>query len=318
MSNGVGGFEFGGLDAIQNIRRLVADNSGVTDRRAAPEILRALEVRPRIEPDAEIGRRVGFLREYLASTGERTLWLAVSGGVDSALCGRLCALAVAEGKNDGHRFVAVRLPYAVQRDAAAAERVIEWMRPTDVVRINIEDGVRGLEAALPGERLRARSAGARDFARGNTKARMRMAAQYHLANLEGGLVVGTDHAAEAVTGFFTKFGDGAADVTPLFGLTKRQVRRLATHLGLPRELVEKRPSADLEDLRPGLPDEDALGLTYDQIDDYLEGRIVEGEVADRIERLYRATAHKRRPPVTPGDRWWRPGAAASTSAAGGR
>ncbi len=296
----------------------VADNEPVSVRRADPQILRALEVRPRIEPDREIGRRVGFLRRYLASTGQRTLWLAVSGGVDSALCGRLCSLAVAAGGGDDLRFVAARLPYAVQRDAADARRVLEWMRPTELVRVNIENGVRGLEAALPAERLASRSRGARDFARGNTKARMRMAAQYHLANLEGGLVVGTDHAAEAVTGFFTKFGDGAADLTPLFGLTKRQVRRLAAHLGLPGDLVAKRPSADLEDLRPGLPDEEALGLTYDQIDDYLEGKPVRSVVADRIERLYRMTAHKRCPPVTPEDRWWEPDGTAVRSAAAGR
>lgn len=296
----------------------MADNGPVSGRRADPEILRALEVRDRIEPDREIGRRVDFLSRYLAWSGQRTLWLAVSGGVDSAVCGRLCALAVNDERADGRRFVAVRLPYGVQRDAADARRVLDWMRPTAVVRVNIEAGVRGLEAALPPERLATRTAGARDFARGNTKARMRMAAQYHLANLEGGLVVGTDHGAEAVTGFFTKFGDGAADLTPLFGLTKRQVRQLAVHLGLPRDLVEKPPSADLEDLRPGLPDEEALGLTYGEIDDYLEGRAVDAETADRIERLYRATEHKRRPPVTPGDRWWGSRPTSLRSAAAGK
>ena len=286
-------------------------------RRAAPELLRTLEVRRRIEPEVEIGRRVEFLCRYLEASGARTLWLAVSGGVDSALCGRLCSFATTRRNEaaSGHQFVAVRLPYRVQRDEADAERVLEWMEPTETVRVDIERAVSGLEAALGGERLGRFSAGRRDFARGNTKARMRMAVQYHLANLEGGLVVGTDHAAEAVVGFFTKFGDGAADVAPLFGLTKRQVRRLAAHLGLPADIVSKSPSADLEDLRPGLSDEEALGLTYDEIDDFLEGRPVPSAVADRIEALYRATEHKRRPPVTPGDRWWE---AALRSAEAGR
>ena len=129
--------------------------------------------------------------------------------------------------------------------------------------------------------------------------------QYHLANLNGGLVVGTDHSAEALVGFFTKFGDGGADVCPLFGLSKRQVRRLATHLGAPDEIVNKEPTADLEDLRPGLPDEQALGISYQAIDDYLEGLPVSAAAADRIEEIHRATEHKRRTPVTPQDTWWK-------------
>ncbi len=289
----------------------------MSSRRAPAGLLRALEVRPEIESEAEIDRRVDFLDQYLEASGQATLWLAVSGGVDSALCGRLCSLAVARRNREGReaRLVAVRLPYGTQLDEADAARALEWIEPTEVVRVDIEAAVHGLESSLPATRLEGRPDRALDFARGNTKARMRMAVQYHLANVEGGLVVGTDHAAEAVVGFFTKFGDGAVDVAPLFGLTKRQVRSLARHLGLPEDIVTKAPSADLEDLRPGFPDEEALGLRYDEIDDFLEGRPVPGAVADRIEALYRSTGHKRRPPVTPGDRWWAP---AVRSAAEGR
>lgn len=276
----------------------------MNERTASPELLRRLAVRPEIEPETEVRARVRFLRRYLEASGETTLWLAVSGGVDSALAGRLCSLAVL-GPVRRFRFVAVRLPYGRQRDEEQAERVLEWIRPSEVVRVDIAPAVAALETALPGERLRAHSPGERDLARGNTKARMRMAAQYYLANLEGGLVVGTDHAAEAVVGFFTKFGDGAADLAPLFGLGKRQVRRLAVHLGAPPEIVRKTPTADLEDLRPGFPDEEALGVTYRELDDFLEGRPVTASAAERIEAIYRATEHKRRGPVTPGERWWR-------------
>ncbi|GII28639.1 hypothetical protein Pmi06nite_20810 [Planotetraspora mira] len=94
-----------------------------------------------------------------------------------------------------------------------------------------------------------------DFLLGNIKARQRMIAQYAVAGALGGLVVGTDHAAEAVTGFFTKHGDGAADVVPLAGLTKRRVRAIAHTLGMPGTLIHKTPTADLESLRPGRPDE---------------------------------------------------------------
>ena len=120
-------------------------------------------------------------------------------------------------------------------------------------------------------------------------------------------MVGTDHAAEAVTGFFTKYGDGGADMLPLTGLTKRQGRALLEHLGGPERIYLKEPTADLLDDQPGQTDEANLGLSYTQIDDYLEGRDLAADVADAIEARYRATRHKRAVPVTPFDDWWRSG-----------
>lgn len=283
------------------------------EERTCPAAVRErFRVLPEIEPEGEARRRARFLADYLRASGQRRLLLAVSGGVDSALAGRLCSLAVAElraGKGDeaapDYSFLALRLPYGTQRDAADAERALAWMQPTEVATVDIAAAVRALESSLPEREAAGRSEADRDFARGNTKARMRMAAQYHLANLGGGLVVGTDHSAEALVGFFTKFGDGAADVAPLFGLSKRQVRLLARHLGAPADLVGKTPTADLEDLRPGVPDEEALGLTYREMDDWLEGRPVPAGAAARIERIHAATEHKRRGPVTPYDDWWR-------------
>jgi NAD+ synthase len=122
-----------------------------------------------------------------------------------------------------------------------------------------------------------------------------MVAQYEIAGLSQGLVVGTDHSAENITGFYTKFGDGACDLAPLFGLSKRQVRALANAMGAPTALVEKAPTADLECDQPGLKDEDALGLSYSQIDDFLEGREVPQEVADKLIGIYLRTQHKRQP-----------------------
>src|SRR5690606_40849143 len=106
--------------------------------------------------------------------------------------------------------------------------------------------------------------------------------QYALAGHDGRLVIGTDHAAEAVTGFYTKFGDGAADILPLSGLSKRQGKALLRELGAPERLYLKVPTADLLDGQPGRADEDELGLTYEQIDDYLEQRPVSDDVATRI------------------------------------
>ena len=122
-----------------------------------------------------------------------------------------------------------------------------------------------------------------------------MVIQFEIAGLLGGLVLGTDHSAENVTGFYTKYGDGACDMAPLFGLNKRQVRQIAIKLGAPQRLLEKTPTADLECLEPAKSDEAALGLSYDQIDDFLEARPVAGHVKDRIIQIYVRTEHKRQP-----------------------
>jgi len=143
-----------------------------------------------------------------------------------------------------------------------------------------------------------------DFNKGNVKARMRMIAQYAIAGERGLLVVGTDHAAENVTGFFTKFGDGAADLVPLAGLNKRQGAQLLAHLDADKRLYEKVPTADLEEDRPALPDEEALGITYADIDDYLEGMLIDASAAQRLEHLWTVGQHKRHLPPGPAETWW--------------
>ncbi len=126
---------------------------------------------------------------------------------------------------------------------------------------------------------------------------MRMIAHYAIAGANQLLVLGTDHAAEAVTGFYTKYGDGGADILPLAGLSKRQGRQILSAVGVPDIFVTKQPTADLLDGRPGQTDEHELGITYEEIDDYLEGRPVNDDVAATIEQRYQATRHKRAMPV---------------------
>ncbi len=169
-----------------------------------------------------------------------------------------------------------------------------------MLTVNIKGSVLASEQAL-------REAGIElsDFVRGNEKARERMKAQYSIAGMSKGVVVGTDHAAEAVTGFFTKYGDGGTDINPIFRLNKRQGKQLLKTLGCPEHLYLKAPTADLEDDRPSLPDEAALGVTYQQIDDYLEGKTLPAETAKIIEGWYLKTEHKRRPPITVFDDFWK-------------
>ncbi|SMY34659.1 ammonia-dependent NAD(+) synthetase [Photobacterium andalusiense] len=262
-----------------------------------------MRVLPTIDVEYEIQRRVAFIQKKLKQSGCKSLVLGISGGVDSTTCGRLAQLAIndlnATAATNDYQFIAVRLPYGEQQDEDEAQHALQFIQPSQSVSVNIKAGVDGLHAnallGLEGTGLIPTDAAKVDFVKGNVKARARMIAQYEIAGLVGGLVIGTDHSAENITGFYTKFGDGACDLAPLFGLNKRQIRSIAAKLGAPEHLVAKVPTADLEELAPQKADEDALLVTYDQIDDFLEGKPVDDFVRDRLVSIYRATQHKRQP-----------------------
>ncbi|MGF1877868.1 ammonia-dependent NAD(+) synthetase [Photobacterium frigidiphilum] len=268
------------------------------------QLIRAeMHVLPEIDVDFEIQRRIAFIQKKMKVSGCKSIVLGISGGVDSTTCGRLAQLAV-NGLNDesnssAYQFIAVRLPYGEQHDEHEAQMALSFIKPSHTVSVNIKDGVDGIHAstlfALKGTGLTPESDAKIDFVKGNVKARARMIAQYEIAGLVGGLVLGTDHSAENITGFYTKFGDGACDLAPLFGLNKRQVRLVASKLGAPDVLVKKVPTADLEELAPQKADEDALLVSYDQIDDFLEGKTVDSEVSERLISIYKMTQHKRQP-----------------------
>ena len=268
------------------------------------EIIQTLGVQPTIDSETEINRSISLLKDYLIKTGLKTLVLGISGGQDSLLAGKLAQFAVEQLREETgdqtYQFIAMRLPYSQQSDESDALAAIDWQGADKMVKVNIKDSVEGIV-----KQLEANGIEVTDFNKGNIKARERMIAQYGVAAANRGVVIGTDHAAEALAGFYTKFGDGAADVTPLYRLNKRQGRQLLAYLDAPKNLYEKVPTADLEEDRPALPDEDALGVTYNAIDDYLEGREVSDADAKQIEHLYTTSEHKRRQPVTVFDEWWR-------------
>ena len=269
-------------------------------------IINEMKVLPEIDVQFEVRRRIEFIKSTLINSGLKTLVLGISGGVDSSTCGRLAQLAITElnielndKKTNEFQFIAVRLPYGVQADEDDAQQALNFIQPSHCLTTNVLDGVNGLHQqvvnALSEAELLSASAAQVDFSKGNAKARARMTSQYHIAGILGGLVLGTDHSAENITGFFTKWGDGACDLAPLFGLSKRQVRMLAKYLNAPSILVEKAPTADLEDLEPGKTDEDALGISYDELDDFLEGKKVSPQVSEHIINIYKKTQHKRQP-----------------------
>ncbi len=273
-----------------------AQPSGRLQHRIAAE----LDVTTEFDPQAEIERRIAFLADYLTRTGRKGYVLGISGGVDSLLAGHLAQKAVERVRRNGGDaiFHAMRLPYGVQQDEQEAQKALVSIGPDRTLKVDIKPACDALLSALR-EDVEFRDAGHEDFVMGNIKARQRMIAQYAVAGASDSLVIGTDQAAEALMGFFTKYGDGAADVVPLTGLTKRRVRALAKALGAPDELVMKVPTADLETLKPLRPDEDAFGVSYEQIDDFLEGRPVADSAAQIIERQWSATMHKRALPQAP-------------------
>ncbi|QCF25435.1 ammonia-dependent NAD(+) synthetase [Hydrocarboniclastica marina] len=269
---------------------------------AQQQVITALKSRPSIDPVEEINRRVTFLREHMEASGQHTLVLGISGGVDSSVGGRLAQKAVEAARKQGMddaRFVAMRLPYGEQQDEADAQMALEFIGPDEVLTVDVKPASDAMLNALEQGGLEFRDAGHRDFVMGNIKARQRMVAQYAVAGARSGLVIGTDQAAEALMGFFTKYGDGACDLTPLTGLNKRQVRALARALEAPARLVEKHPTADLETLTPGKTDEDAFGIRYDEIDDFLEGKPVSDNTRAVILKAYKNTEHKRNLPLEP-------------------
>ena len=266
-------------------------------------VIEEMRVLPSIDPAFEVKRRVEFIKSTLTRSGLKTLVLGISGGVDSCTLGRLAQIAVNElnsaGDDNQYQFIAVRLPYSVQADEADAQLSIDFIQPTHAVSVNVQPGADAIHqqttesmaklGLLPDDDNKV------DFVKGNVKARTRMVIQYEIAGMLDGLVLGTDHSAENITGFYTKYGDGACDLAPLFGLNKRQVRQVAAHLGAPPTIIDKTPTADLETLTPQKADEQALGLSYDEIDDFLENRPVSDHVETKLLRIYSNTQHKRVP-----------------------
>lgn len=255
------------------------------------EIIEALHVKPEINPAEETRDIINFLKDYVKKYDFiKSFVLGISGGQDSTLLGKIAQLAVDELNAEGYalKFYGIRLPYGKQQDESDAEDAMDFIAPNVDDTIDIKPAVDASVATL-----KAAGYDLNDFVRGNEKARERMKVQYAIAAHTGGLVLGTDHAAEALTGFYTKFGDGAADLAPLGGLNKRQGRDMLKFLEAAPHLYEKIPTADLESDKPLLSDEEALGVTYENIDDFLEGKTVSKEAYDRITTLYKNAQHKR-------------------------
>lgn len=299
-------------------------------------IIAKLGVKSTINPEEEIQTRVDFLKEFLQHSGQKGFVLGISGGQDSALAGRLAQIAVDQlnaqrlgiqwtptlwkqdimwrrdvpdkeyEERNHYKLFSLLLPYGQQKDMADALEVTEeFIQPYSFQIVNIKPTVDTFAADFnlynPADNT---SQTLSDYHKGNVKARVRMLTQYAFAGQLGYLVLGTDHAAEN-SGFFTKFGDGGADLLPLAGLNKRQGKELLKALNAPEFLFTKVPTADLLDEKPQQADEFELGITYDEIDDYLEGKEISPDAAIKYESFFLKNEHKRQLPATMTDTWWK-------------
>lgn len=266
------------------------------------QMLRDFQVVPTENFDAKtaVRKRIDYLKSSLKNTGLKAYVLGISGGVDSTTAGRLAQIACEELRAEGYQahFVAVRLPAGVQRDEADAQEAIRFINADKTLTVNIGEAATNLsiqgvdEFKKQGGQITEAQA---DFNKGNIKARLRMTAQYQIAAMYNGLVLGTDHNSEGIVAFYTKFGDGAVDLIVLNGLNKRQVRLCAKELGAPQSLWKKIPTADLEELNPGKTDDEGFGFPYDSLDDFLEGKNVDEEIVQKIMVKYIQGSHKRNP-----------------------
>lgn len=268
-------------------------------------IIAELKVKPVINPHEEIRKSVDFMKEYARKHSFINGFVfGISGGQDSTLVGKLAQIAVdelnSEDGTDRYQFIAVRLPYGTQFDEADCQDALDFIGPSNTYTVNIKESVDASESVLMKVGVTLS-----DYAKGNEKARERMKVQYSIAAMHNCIVLGSDQAAESITGFYTKFGDGGADLMPIFRLNKRQGRELLYKLGCPEHLYLKVPTADLEDDRPALSDEVALGVTYDDIDNYLEGKVVPEGPREKIENYYIRSEHKRHMPITVFDEFWK-------------
>ena len=238
-----------------------------------------------------------WLCQRVTGAGARGLVVGLSGGIDSAVVVPLSQMATPG------QVVGVIMPcHSDPRDEADARLVAEHFGLA-VLRIDLgpayDQFVKTARAALnelPSDLVPAADEGVADL-RGrmplaNVKPRLRMTALYFVANSLNYLVAGTGNRAELTIGYFTKYGDGGVDLLPIGGLLKTEVRAMARELGVPQPIIDKPPSAGLW---LGQTDEEEMGFTYAELERYLTDgpQAVAPALALRLERLIRATEHKR-------------------------
>ena len=227
-----------------------------------------------------------WIKERAASAGLKGAVFGMSGGIDSSVIAALSKMAFKESslglvmpchsiEQDEQHAMAVADKFAIETKKIALDGLFGSV--TQIVSAGMDSPLTKLTQA-------------------NIKARLRMISLYSYANQLGYIVVGSGNKSELVTGYFTKYGDSGVDILPLGNLVKAQVRELAVYLGIPEEIITKPPSAGLWH---GQTDETEMGLTYQEIDDYILKNEATDSVRQKIESMFVASEHKRKAPPVP-------------------
>jgi len=219
-----------------------------------------------------------WIKEKVNQAGAKGIIVGLSGGIDSSVVAALSKKAV------GNNMLGVIMPcHSIQTDTEHAKLLAkkfgiksEFVDLTPIYDFIIKIFPRG-----------------NDIAKANLKPRLRMLTLYYFANTNGYLVAGTGNKSEEMVGYFTKYGDGGVDILPIGDLLKKDVKTLAQELGVPKEIIEKPPSAGLWD---GQTDEKEMGITYEQLDSILQNNNFNGELGRKVSEMIRKSEHKRRPP----------------------
>ena len=219
-----------------------------------------------------------FLQEYLEQSHCKGYVLGLSGGVDSSLVAAIARKAV--GKDKLYCYaIDVESNKADIEDAKQVAKELDL----NLEVINLTDTYHSYLKSLKGDEFIR-------LTKSNLKVRMRMVALFAYAQEHSSLVLGTDNMDERYVGYFTKYGDGAADLLPIVYLTKSEVREAAKLYGLSSVLANRTPSAGLFE---GQTDETEMGVSYKDLDDFLLGKEINPKAKERIEYLHKISEHKR-------------------------